>query len=467
MTQAGPQGSSWYAAAAVEAPERPSLNFDLDVDVCVIGAGLAGLTAAREIARRGWSVAVLESERVGWGASGLNTGFVLPGFGEDIERIIERIGLDHAARLWGLSEMGVDYVRRTIAETQMPGVDPVDGWLNVSKTDSRGEVFSSVERLRWLGASVEAWPTERVRAALASRHYFQAVHYPTAFHINPLNYTLGLARAAEAAGARIFEKTPAIAIDPLGVRKRINTPGARVRAPQVVLAGNLHIGALVPRLAATLVPLSTYVIVTEPLGDALGEVIRYRGAISDTNRADNHYRVVGGDRLMWTGRITTWESDPRWWAGGLVNDIQRVFPSLGKIGIAHRWRGTLGVSIHRMPQIGELNRGFWVASGFGGHGLNTTAMAGELIARGMVEGDQTWRAFNPYELVWAGGTIGRAAVQGLYWGRAPVRRLAQGFSRYRENARERAAAKRAAKAAAAAGTAAPPPAAEGSQRPEA
>jgi glycine/D-amino acid oxidase-like deaminating enzyme len=466
MTQADSVGSSWYAVAAVEAPERPSLNFDLDVDVCVIGAGLAGLTAAREIARRGWSVAVLESERVGWAASGLNTGFVLPGFGEGIERIIERIGVDHAARLWRLSETGVEYVRRTIEETRMPGVHPVDGWLNVSKTDSRNEVFSFVERLRWLGASVEAWPTERVRAALVSRHYFQAMHYPTAFHIDPLNYTLGLARAAEAAGARIFEKTPAVAIDPVGVRKRIDTPRARIRAPQVVLAGNLQIGGLVPRLAATLVPLSTYVIVTEPLGDALGEVIRYRGAVSDTDRADNHYRVVGGDRLMWAGRITTWESDPRWWSGGLVKDIKRVFPSLGKVAIAHRWRGTLGLSIHRMPQIGELNRGFWVASGFGGHGLNTTAMAGELIANGMVDGDQTWRAFNPYELVWAGGTLGRAAVQGLYWGRAPVRRLAQGFSRYRERARERTAAKRAAKAAAAVAASAAPPAAGADQHPD-
>src|SRR4051812_37883780 len=129
MKQAEDLGSSWYSASAAEAPVRPALNFDLDVDVCVIGAGLAGLPAAREIARRGWSVAVLESRRVGWAASGRSTGFVLPGFGEDLERIVERIGLDHAKQLWMLSETGLDYVRRTIAETQMPGVEPVDGWL--------------------------------------------------------------------------------------------------------------------------------------------------------------------------------------------------------------------------------------------------------------------------------------------------------------------------------------------------
>jgi len=449
MSETEDVGPSWYAASAVEAPARPALNFDLDVDVCIVGAGLAGLTAAREIARRGWSVAVLESRRVGWAASGRNTGFVLPGFGEDLERIIERIGLDHAKQLWMLSEAGLDYVRRTIVETQMPGVTPIDGWLNVSKTDNQAGVFSFVERLRWLGANVEAWPTERVREVLPSRHYFQAAHYPDAFHIHPLNYTLGLARAAEAAGARIFENTQAIEIDPAGVRKRVVTNGARVRSPHVVLAGNLHVGGLVPRLAATLIPLTTYVLVTEPLGDKLREVVRTRGAVSDTTRADNHYRIVDGDRLMWAGRVTTWESDPRWWVNGLARDIRRVFPDLGEVKIAHSWRGSLGLSIHRMPQIGEVQRGLWVTSGFGGHGLNTTAMAGELVARGIVENDQTWRAFAPYELVWAGGVLGRAAVQGLYWGRRPLQQLAHGYSRYREESRRRAAAKRAARIAAA------------------
>lgn len=448
MSEAGEQGPSWYAASAVEAPERPTLNFDLDVDVCIVGAGLAGLTAAREIARRGWSVAVLESRRVGWAASGRNTGFVLPGFGEDLARIVERIGLDHAKQLWMLSEAGLDYVRRTIAETQMPGVEPVDGWLNVSKIDDQAGVFSFVERLRWLGANVEAWPTERVRDVLPSRHYFQAAHYPGAFHIHPLNYTRGLARAAEVAGARIFENTEAVEIDPAGVRKRISANGARVRAPHVVLAGNLHVGSLVPRLAATLVPLTTYVIVTEPLGDKLHEVVRTHAAVSDTKRVDNHYRIVDGDRLMWCGRMTTWESDPRWWVNGLARDIRRVFPALGEVKIANAWRGSIGLSIHRMPQIGEVQRGLWVTSGFGAHGLNTTAMAGELVARGIVENDQTWRAFAPYELVWAGGVLGRAAMQGLYWGRRPLQHIAHGYSRYREDSRRRAAAKRAARLAA-------------------
>ncbi|MEX0840812.1 MAG: FAD-binding oxidoreductase, partial [Xanthobacteraceae bacterium] len=198
------QRPGWYAESMAPAPERARLTIDLDVDVCVIGAGLAGLTAAREIARRGWSVAVLERGRVASGASGRNCGFVLPGFAENIDRIIERVGLQQARALWALSERGVDYVRKTIRETKMPGVKPVDGWLNVAKFREDPTIETSVRLLREeFGAQAEAWSTDQVRDVLKSPFYHNAVHFPRAFHIHALNYALGLAAAAEEAGARI------------------------------------------------------------------------------------------------------------------------------------------------------------------------------------------------------------------------------------------------------------------------
>ncbi len=434
------KAAGWYDATQVLAPARPRLTFDLDVDVCVIGGGLAGLTVAREVAQRGWSVAVLEAGALAHAASGRNTGFVLPGFADDMDAMIERIGLDHARQLWALSEQGVDYVRRTIDDTAMPGVDPVPGWLHVSKTDNADDLRGEVERLRWIGADVEFWPVAQVREQLVNRRYFNAIHYRRAFHIHPLNYALGLASLAEAAGARIFAHTPAVGIDAAGVRKRIDTPDGRVRAAHVVLAGNVDLGALMPKLSATLLPVHTYVMVTEPLGPQLRDLIRYRGAVSDTNRADNHYRIVGDageERLQWSGRMRAWAADPRWIRRGLVADIRRNFPALGPVEVAHIWRGTLGRTIHRMPQIGEIERGVWLASGFGGHGLNTTAMAGDLVARGIVDGDQTWRLFAPYELVWAGGALGSILAQGVYWGSRPFDRMAQSLSLYRERARIR------------------------------
>jgi gamma-glutamylputrescine oxidase len=407
---------SWYTTTMVPAAVRGPLTFDLDVDVCVIGGGLAGLTTAREIARRGWSVAVLETRRIAWNASGRNDGFVLPGFAESMERIVARVGLEHAKALWALSEMGLKYVRTAIAEARMPGVAPIAGWLKVSKIDNGDEVLAAVQLYgQELGAEVEGWPTERVRDVLKSNHYFHAMHLPRAFHIHPLNYALGLAEAAEAAGARIFEDTPALSIDVEGVRKRISTPSARVRAAHIVLACNVHLGSLVPRIVGTLVPIWSYVITTAPLGPRLAEAVAYRGAVTDTDLANSHYRIVDGDRLLWSGHSTTWEAEPRKFVKRLQADIAEVYPQLGEVAVDHVWSGVLGNALHRMPQIGELSPGLWLASGFGGHGLNTTAMAGNILAQAIVEGDDTWRLFAPFELVWAGGRVGRAAMQVYYW----------------------------------------------------
>jgi len=409
--------STWYTDTVVSAPERGTVTSDIDVDVCVIGGGLAGLTVAREVARRGWSVVLIEAREIAWNASGRNTGFVLPGFACGMEAVVKRVGFDDAKVLWALSEAGLDYVRSTIRETAMPGVDPVEaGWLKVAKSDDADDDLATVRLIgQDLGGQVEGWPVERVREVLKSHHYFHAVFTPQAFHIHALNYALGLAAAAEAAGARIFEKTPALSIDANGVRKRVVTPSGRLRADHVVLAGNVHLGQLMPKVARTLLPVWTYVMTTRPLGDRLAEGVTFQGAVSDTDLADNHYRIVGGDRLMWSGRATTWERDPRRFAQALQADIAEVYPQLGPVEFEHMWSGVLGNSLHRMPQIGELSPRIWLASGFGGHGINTTAMAGDIIARAITEGDDTWRRFVPFELVWSGGAIGRAAAQVHYW----------------------------------------------------
>jgi gamma-glutamylputrescine oxidase len=425
-------GDSWYAATMVDAPRRPALYSDLDVDVCVIGGGLAGLTTAREVARKGWSVVLLEASRLAANASGRNTGFVLPGFGADADKLIARIGFERTKDLWALSQAGLDYVRDTIRDEHGSGVAPQDGWLYVSKKDNSDEFVKDVALLGELGCEIESWSTERVRAVLRSERYFYAINYLRAMTIHPLNYALALAAAAERDGVRIFENTPALSIDPAGVRKRIVTPGARLRANRVVLCGNIQIKSLVPRLAATMIPVTTYVVTTAPLGDRLAQAISYRGGVSDTDLADNHYRIVDGDRLMLSGRSSPWARNPRRYVGALKADIKKTYPQLGDVEIDYAWSGSLGITVHRMPQIGELGPGVWLASGFGGHGLNTTAMAGNLIARAVVEGDQTWRQFTPFELVWAGGVFGRVAAQVRIF----AKRLSDAIEERRAKARE-------------------------------
>ena len=441
MTNADPgaYGSSWLSATQVASPQRPRLAVELDIDVCVIGAGLAGLTVAREVARRGWSVVVLEAQSVAWNASGRNTGFVLPGYAAQASALVTRVGADHASKLWRLSEHGAEYVRRVAQEDHMPGVHLSEGgWLHVAKTDDGHAMQAEAELLAGkFGAHVEFRSTEQVREELSSPLYFNGLHYPRGFSIHSLNYALGLAAAAERDGARIYEDSAALEIDPAGVRKRVTTKDARVRAHRVVLAGNIHLSNLMPQFAKTLLPVHTYVIVTAPLGNALHEAIRFSGAVSDTDLADNHYCVVEGDRLMWSGRSTVWRGKPQDYVETLLGQIRRTFPQLKAVKAEYAWTGLLGNTVHRMPQIGEITPGLWLLSGFGNRGLNTTAMGGEIVARGIVEADRTWQLFSPFALVWSGGFYGRVAQQAFYWSSRVKEAVDGRMARRREDKRQR------------------------------
>ncbi|MBE0703810.1 MAG: FAD-binding oxidoreductase, partial [Afipia sp.] len=200
--------------------------------------------------------------------------------------------------------------------------------------------------------------------------------------------------------------------------------------------GNVHIGTPALRLASTLMPLWRYAAVTEPLGDLLNEVIAYRGSVLDDDGID-HFRIVDGDRLLWSSPETTWRGKPARFGRLIRRRIATVFPQLAQARIERVFSSAFGQTVHGMPQIGELRPGLWVASGFGRQGLNTSAMAGRLIAAGITEGDDRWRLFSPFELVWAGGKAGRVVGQ-----------FADGLSRGRSAAvgtlarwRERAAAR--------------------------
>lgn len=424
-------------ASAAAAPERLRLTFDLDTDVCVIGAGLAGLTAALEAARMGASVAVLEGRHVGWNASGHHLGTVMPGYSLPLADLIARVGFDDARELWALSKQGADYVRAQAAEDVIPGLALSDGALEVSNVDAGDRLISRLQMLTEdFATEVEGWQADRVRDVLRTPRYFHAVHYPTAFQIDGRKYVHGLAELARKAGVRIFEETPVVSIDAAGVRKRIVTPQARLRASHVVLAGNVHLGEASRRLSDTLLPVWRYAAVTAPLGERLAEAVTFQGSVTDSDGID-HFRIVEGDRLMWASPETTWEARPQRYAGAIRNRIRTIFPQLGKVEITDTFCGAIGQTVHGMPQIGQLRPGLWVASGFGRQGLNTSAMAGQLLARSMFANDDRWRLFSPFELVWAGGTTGRVAGYAIGMAARAGSAAAGTLSRYRERARGR------------------------------
>jgi glycine/D-amino acid oxidase-like deaminating enzyme len=422
-------------SAAETAHERTRLSFDLDIDICVVGAGLAGLTVALEAARLGASVVVLEGRNVGWGASGHQLGTVRPGYGVPIKELIARVGFEDARELWALSKEGGEFVRATASEQSIPGIALSEGALEVSNIDAGDRLISELQLLTEdFETEVEGWQIDRVRDHLRTDRYFHGVHFPRAFQIDGQKYLHGLAALARRAGVRIFEETPVVSFDASGIRKRIVTPSARLRASHVVLAGNVHLGAPSRRLSETLLPVWRYAAITAPLGERLADTITFKGSVTDTDGID-HFRIVNGDQLMWASPETTWRARPDRFASTIARRIRTIFPRLAPVEIADVWGGAIGQTVHGMPQIGQLRKGLWVASGFGRQGLGTTALAGQLIARSILWGDDRWRLFSPFELVWAGGVTGRLAGHLIgMWGRGSSA-TAGALARYRERMR--------------------------------
>jgi len=407
---------TFYARTAIPFRPRPRLEGDGEADVCIVGAGLAGITAALELARAGLSVVVLEGERIAWGASGRNGGFVEAGFAEETGRLVETAGAEAARALYGLSAEGAAYVARAIKELGLAGVDPAPGWLRVTRTDNEAAMRRSEALHREvLGHALEFWATDKVRTHLKSPRYFQGLYDPDAFHIHPLNYALGLAGAAENAGAAIHEESRAVAIETDAATKRVRTGGGSVKAGHVVLCASATMGQLYPGLWRAILPVATYIAVTRPFGARLGAAVNAGFAVTDTRRAGNYYRIVGGDRLLWGGAITTRVTEPGNLAGRMQADLLSVYPQLAPAEIDVVWSGLMAYAVHKMPLIGEIEPGIWTATAFGGHGLNTTAMAGNLVAGAIAAGDDRWRLFEPYRARWGGGPLGRAATQGAYW----------------------------------------------------
>jgi len=295
---------TFYSRTLADTRRYPALSGTATADCVVIGGGFAGLFTALELARAGMRVAVLESRRVGWGASGRNGGFVSAGFAAGDGAILRAVGPDHAAALHALSAEGVGIMRRTVADLAIPGADPVPGILRLRRFDRGADLRA--------GATPDAPYLDRAAIGrhVTTTRYRHGIEDRTAFHLHPLNTLRAIAAEITRLGGQVFEGSAVTAADLDGPQKLLTTAGGRISAPRVVLATGGYTTAVVPELRRALMPIATYVMMSQEAPDLLATAIHTRMALGDDRRASDYYRLVqDGHRLLWGGRITTRAAD--------------------------------------------------------------------------------------------------------------------------------------------------------------
>ncbi|HEV7778596.1 MAG TPA: FAD-binding oxidoreductase [Luteibacter sp.] len=409
--------ASYYQAKARTVQAYAPLEGLREANVVVIGGGFAGLNAALGLAQRGiGDVVLLENERIGFGASGRNGGFVFAGYSLGEQSLLDRLGPERARALYRRTVDAVDIIRSRIDEFTI-ACDAVDEgviWANWFRDPAvlrrRQQLLAERYGVDW------QWlPAEELGQLIRSRRYRDGLYERNALHLDPLAYARGLARAASERGVRVHEHSGVHGLTREGSGWRVRTNHGEVRARQVVLACGGYLAGLDRRIDKAILPIATYVMVTEPLGTRLDDCLTTRAAIYDTRFAFDYYRPLPDTRLLWGGRISVRDRSARSVQRLLRRDMQRVFPQLGEVRIDYAWSGMMSYARHEMPQVGHAGEGLWYAQAFGGHGLAPTCAAGEALAEAIAEGRSGLEAFADFGLVSSHRPFGYVAAQGTYW----------------------------------------------------
>jgi gamma-glutamylputrescine oxidase len=376
----GEYPQSYYAATLAPIERFPALRGEVSADVCVVGAGFTGLSAALHLAEAGFSVIVLEAHRVGFGASGRNGGQV--GSGQRLEQdALERMyGLDTARHLWALAEESKALVRDLIRAHDMPCTFK-PGIAHACWTD--GEVRHSHAQAEKLARDygydqIEPLDAAGLAAIIPSGVYKGGDIDRGAGHIHPLNFTVGLARAATAKGARICEGSVVTRVVP-GPRPVVETEAGRVSCGHVVLACNGYLGGLDRQVAARVMPINNFVIATEPLGERAADVLGQDVAAHDTKFVVNYWRLSDDKRLLFGGGESYGYRFP-----DVIKAVRppmlKVYPGLADVRIDYAWGGTLAITMNRMPCFLRPAENILSASGYSGHGVALATLAGRILA---------------------------------------------------------------------------------------
>jgi gamma-glutamylputrescine oxidase len=425
--------NSYYAASAPREAGFPVLQSDVECDVAVVGGGFAGLSAAIELADRGFRVVLLEARQVGWGASGRNGGQVLAGLACDQTEIEQQLGLDDSRRVWNMTLEAIDLIAQRRVRF---GIDcdwqPGALTVAVNARKARALQSSHAGMATRYGYTPEWIAPADMAQWIASPRFHSGVHDPHGGHLHPLKYCLGLARAAASLGVTIHEQTPVRKLEP-GPSVSLRCAAGTVRAAYVLLACNSYLDALAPGLAPgiarRIMPVGTYIVATEPLRNGLAaSLIPSRSAVCDTNFVLDYFRTTPDHRLLYGGRVSYSTTTPVNLAASMQRRMAHTFPQLKQTKIEYSWGGFVDISMKRAPDFGRLpseggkaaHANVYYVQGFSGHGVALTGLAGRLVAEAIAGDAQRFDVF---------ARIRQGVFPGGRWLRTPA--LVAGMAYYR------------------------------------
>lgn len=382
----GAYPASYYAASAHPAPPRPALAGEVETDVCVVGAGYTGLSAGLDLAEKGYRVVALEGAKVGWGASGRNGGQIVNGLNASLETIAARYGKATADFVATVVQEGGRIIRERVAKYAI-ACDLKDGNLFTAFTAKQMKELEEKQAL-WRRHGIDTFEMldkAALRAHVASDVYLGGMLDRTGGHMHPLNLALGQAAALESLGGVIHEGTEVTGVE-TGAAPVVRTGAGLVRAKVVILAGNAYLGHAVPEIENRVMPFSTQMIATEPLGERGRALLPTDMCVEDLRWILDYYRLSADGRLLFGGGTIYGGTDPADIRGKILPNLEKVFPGLKGVRVDYAWSGNCALSFSRVPQMGRLGPATYYATGYSGHGVVGSHLFGRILAQA-VDGD--------------------------------------------------------------------------------
>lgn len=374
---------SYYEASRNLEINAPELRGSKKVDVAIIGGGLTGASAALCLAEKGTNVALLESRHFGWGASGRSGGQIISGYAAEQPKLENLVGLETARELWDHSLAAVEYTRNRIIQHSID-CDLERGYLHVGvKPRHAEELIEWVEHMeKTYGHSIlEYQDKAELAELLGTDNYTGGVLDPGSGHLHPLNYTLGMVQAAKDAGAELFQNSSVANVQEQGAEVLIHCGRGSIRCDSVIYACNAYLDRLNKRMQSRIMPVGTYIIATEPLGESTARsLISNNAAVADTNFVLDYFRLSADYRMLFGGRVSYSTLEPRKLSASLEKRLLRVFPQLAGTRIDFSWGGFVAITRNRAPHIGRLSRNSFFAQGYSGHGMALAGYIGSLLA---------------------------------------------------------------------------------------